>query len=119
MQCRYQASELALSFIEGGKAKDPVVISVQDSTGKNNAGFSTMPDGEISLMQTFLFNSQCRSIICEVMLTVDSGTDPERDSSMEVGVVLHEMAHGLTNRMVGGGTAKCLQSTEARGLGEG
>ena len=29
------------------------------------------------------------------------------------------MTHGLTNRMTGGGTALCLQSTEAAGLGEG
>ncbi|EEB89633.1 hypothetical protein MPER_12248, partial [Moniliophthora perniciosa FA553] len=32
---------------------------------------------------------------------------------------LHEITHGLTVRMTGGGTARCLQTAEAGGLGEG
>ena len=38
---------------------------------------------------------------------------------MENDIVIHEMTHGITNRMTGGGTGRCLQSTEAAGLGEG
>jgi len=34
-------------------------------------------------------------------------------------VIIHEMMHGVTNRMVGGGRATCLQSNLAGGLGEG
>ncbi|TEB31688.1 hypothetical protein FA13DRAFT_1754744 [Coprinellus micaceus] len=34
-------------------------------------------------------------------------------------VVVHELTHGITNRPTGGGTAACLQTLEARGLGEG
>lgn len=44
---------------------------------------------------------------------------PMRDGSLENDILVHENAHGLTNRMTGGGTAACLQTTEARGLGEG
>ncbi len=65
---------------------------------------------------------------------------PERDGSLENDIVVHENTHGITNRMTGGGTAqyvnilfhtnliivyacvsrrRCLQTTEARGLGEG
>ncbi|KAH7102066.1 Fungalysin metallopeptidase-domain-containing protein [Auriculariales sp. MPI-PUGE-AT-0066] len=69
-----------------GKGNDPVIVSVQDVSDKNNAQFSTMP---------------------------------ERDSGFDNAVILHEYAHGLTNRMTGGGTAECLQTTESGGLGEG
>lgn len=29
------------------------------------------------------------------------------------------MTHGITNRLTGGGTGRCLQTTEAGGMGEG
>ncbi|KAG6873512.1 hypothetical protein C0995_014780 [Termitomyces sp. Mi166 len=38
---------------------------------------------------------------------------------MDNDIVVHEMTHGITNRMTGGGTARCLQTIEARGMGEG
>ena len=31
----------------------------------------------------------------------------------------HEYTHGISNRLTGGGTATCLQTTEAGGMGEG
>lgn len=34
-------------------------------------------------------------------------------------VVVHELTHGITNCLTGGGTAACLQTLEAQGLGEG
>lgn len=42
-----------------------------------------------------------------------------RDGALENDIVVHENTHGMTNRMTGGGTAACLQSIEALGLGEG
>lgn len=42
-----------------------------------------------------------------------------RDGALENDIVVHENTHGMTNRMTGGGTAACLQTTEAGGLGEG
>ena len=44
---------------------------------------------------------------------------PERDGSLENDIITHENTHGMTNRMVGGGTAACLQTLESGGLGEG
>jgi len=38
---------------------------------------------------------------------------------MENDVMIHEMTHGITNRLTGGGTGRCLQTLEASGLGEG
>ncbi len=42
-----------------------------------------------------------------------------RDGSLENDIVVHEMTHGITNRLTGGGTGTCLQTTEAGGMGEG
>ncbi|KAF7761342.1 hypothetical protein Agabi119p4_9334 [Agaricus bisporus var. burnettii] len=91
------------NFDKGGKANDPVQVSVQNSAGFNNADFATPPDGQMPLMRMFLWNF----------------IQPMRDGSLENDILVHENAHGLTNRMTGGGTAACLQTTEARGLGEG
>jgi len=38
---------------------------------------------------------------------------------MDNTLIVHEMGHGISNRMTGGGTARCLQSLESRSLGEG
>lgn len=46
-------------------------------------------------------------------------TDPRRDGAMENDIVVHELTHGVTNRMTGGGTGRCLQTLEAGGMGEG
>ncbi|KAH8825825.1 Fungalysin metallopeptidase-domain-containing protein [Flagelloscypha sp. PMI_526] len=83
--------------------EDKVLISVQDSEGTNNAFFSTPPDGQSGQMAMFLWDI----------------TNPERDGSLENDIVTHEMTHGITNRMTGGGTGRCLQTDEAGGMGEG
>lgn len=38
---------------------------------------------------------------------------------MENDILIHEVTHGITNRLTGGGTARCLQTPESGGLGEG
>ncbi|CAA7257401.1 unnamed protein product [Cyclocybe aegerita] len=40
-------------------------------------------------------------------------TTPNRDGSLENDIIAHEMTHGLTNRMTGGGTSRCLQTIES------
>ena len=42
-----------------------------------------------------------------------------RTDHLEYSILVHENTHGITNRMTGGGTGRCLQTTEAGGLGEG
>ncbi|KAI0634676.1 Fungalysin metallopeptidase-domain-containing protein [Trametes polyzona] len=91
------------NFGKGGKGNDRVTISVQDSAGTDNADFSTPPDGQNGAMRMFLWDL----------------TNPERDGALENDIVSHENTHGLTNRLTGGGTGRCLQSVEAGGLGEG
>ncbi|KAI0641704.1 Fungalysin metallopeptidase-domain-containing protein [Trametes meyenii] len=91
------------NFGRGGQGNDRVAVSVQDGRGTNNAFFATPPDGQSGQMTLLLFTS----------------TDPERDSAIANDVIVHEYTHGITNRMTGDGSGRCLQTVEARGLGEG
>ncbi|KAF7301728.1 Extracellular metalloproteinase mep [Mycena indigotica] len=105
---RYGFTEAAFNFQnnnfgKGGKGNDRVTSSIQDSAGSNNADFSTPPDGQSGHMRMYIFTS----------------TSPNRDGALENDVPVHENTHGVTNRMTGGGTGACLQSTEAGGMGEG
>ncbi|KAJ7133812.1 Fungalysin metallopeptidase-domain-containing protein [Mycena filopes] len=105
---RYGFTEKAFNFQTnnfglGGKGNDRVTSSIQDSAGTDNADFSTPPDGQSGHMRMFLFTA----------------TTPNRDGALENDVPTHENTHGVTNRMTGGGTGACLQTTEAGGMGEG
>ncbi|KAF9262331.1 hypothetical protein L218DRAFT_1000830 [Marasmius fiardii PR-910] len=91
------------NFGKGGRGNDPVLFGVQDPTGVNNAGFITPPDGQSGTCRMYIFTR----------------TTPNRDGVFQNDIPLHEMTHGLTNRMIGGGTALCLQVLESAGLGEG
>ncbi|KAF9262344.1 hypothetical protein L218DRAFT_867734 [Marasmius fiardii PR-910] len=91
------------NFKEGGAENDPVLMSVQDPLGVNNAGFITPPGGQSGRCEMYIFTL----------------TFPNRDGVFQNDIPLHEMTHGLTNRMTGGGTATCLQTLESAGLGEG
>ncbi|KAM5541104.1 hypothetical protein V8D89_005237 [Ganoderma adspersum] len=91
------------NFGNDGKENDRVEVSVQDRRDINNAFFQTPPDGQSGRMRLHLYT---RSI-------------PMRDSAFANDLVVHEATHGITNRMTGGGTGRCLQTPEARGLGEG
>ncbi|KAK7033958.1 hypothetical protein VNI00_012585 [Paramarasmius palmivorus] len=91
------------NFGSGGQGDDPVLISVQDPEDTNNAFFYTLPDGQPGGCRLHLFTY----------------TNPRRDSAVQNDIPIHEFTHGLTNRMTGGGTALCLQTLEASGMGEG
>ncbi|CAE7096204.1 unnamed protein product [Rhizoctonia solani] len=105
---RYGFTEASYNFQQnnnglGGAQGDRVYISVQDPLFTNNAAFTTFPDGQPGMMRMFLWTY----------------TSPQRDGALENDILIHEYGHGVSNRLTGGGTATCLQTTEARGLGEG
>ncbi|KAB5595169.1 Extracellular metalloproteinase mep [Ceratobasidium theobromae] len=105
---RYGFTETAYNFQrnnngKGGAQNDHVLISVQDSSGTNNANFATPADGQSGQMRMFTWTF----------------TSPNRDGALENDIVVHEYTHGLTNRLTGGGTGRCLQTNEAGGMGEG
>ncbi|KIK02143.1 hypothetical protein K443DRAFT_131974 [Laccaria amethystina LaAM-08-1] len=88
---------------QGGAGNDRVLISLQDLSGANNATFAPPLCGQ---------SGQCRMYIWTM-------TTPNRDGSLENEIIVHEMTHGIANRMTGGGTGRCLQTTEVGGMGEG
>ncbi|EJD49466.1 hypothetical protein AURDEDRAFT_112612 [Auricularia subglabra TFB-10046 SS5] len=106
---RYGFTEAAFNFQQdnfgkGGRGNDRVTISVQDSAGLNNADFSTPADGTSGRMRMFL---------CAPLQPL------MRDGAVENDIIAHENTHGLSNRLTGGGTGRCLQTREAGGMGEG
>jgi len=72
------------NFGLGGAGADPVRLDVEDSSVVNNATFITPPDGISPRMQLGLF------------------TWSRRDSVFDADLMIHEYAHGLTTRLVGG-----------------
>ena len=85
----------------GGAANDAVSAEAQDSSGTNNANFSTPADGQPGRMQMYLFTFP----------------SPQRDGSLDGDVFLHEMTHGTSNRLHNNGSG--LTNTSSRGMGEG
>ena len=73
----------------------------QDGSGTNNANFSTPPDGMPGRMQMYRF----------------TGPTPDRDGDLDAEIVIHELTHGLSNRLVGNATG--LFWNVGGGMGEG
>ncbi|KAI9349189.1 Fungalysin metallopeptidase-domain-containing protein [Obelidium mucronatum] len=92
------------NYGKGGQGNDAVVANSQDGAGKNNANFATPPDGQYGKMRMYVF---------------DLAT-PDRDGALENDIIIHELGHGLSNRLTGGpANSNCLQTTNSAGLGEG
>jgi subtilisin-like proprotein convertase family protein/Zn-dependent metalloprotease len=98
------------NFGLGGAQNDPVNVDVQDGSGTNNANFATPTDGSRPRMQMFLFNIDNS--------TISNGTGRE-DGDFDPGIIYHEYSHGLSNRLVGGGSGVCLNGIQSGGMGEG
>ncbi|KAG8902106.1 hypothetical protein FRB99_004833 [Tulasnella sp. 403] len=90
------------NFGNGGAENDAVEMIVQ-ANGLNNANFATPPDGQPGVCRMFIWDK----------------TNPRRDGDLVNGMITHEFTHGLSNRLTGGGTSRCLTTTESRGMGEG
>ncbi|MEK6286103.1 MAG: M36 family metallopeptidase [Acidobacteriota bacterium] len=95
------------NFGRGGVGNDSVRAEAQDGSGTNNANFATPPEGSRPRMQQFLFTQGTTSLA------------DDRDSSQDGDVVFHEYGHGVSNRLVGGGSTACLGGTQAGAMGEG
>ena len=89
------------NYGRGGAQNDSVQAEAQDGGGENNANFATPPDGQRPRMQLYLWTM----------------TDPKRDPALDSSVIIHEYTHGLSNRLVGGGTTGCLGNGESPGEG--
>ncbi|KAF1844891.1 extracellular metallo proteinase 1 [Cucurbitaria berberidis CBS 394.84] len=89
---------------QGGVGNDLVILNTQDGSGTNNANFATPPDGQPGRMRMYIWDR----------------STPNRDSSFEAGVVIHEYTHGVSTRLTGGpANSNCLNALESGGMGEG
>ena len=85
----------------GGQENDYVLADAQDGSGTNNANFATPADGSSGRMQMYLWSG-----------------NPQKDGDVDNGVVCHEFAHGISNRLTGGpAQAGCLSNAEQMGEG--
>jgi len=85
----------------GGAGNDRVTANAQAS-GNCNANFGTPPDGSPPTMNMFLCNN----------------ATPSRDGDFDNVVVVHEYAHGISNRLTGGpANVSCLGNSEQMGEG--
>ena len=95
------------NYGKGGVGNDAVQAQAQDNANNgsaNNANMGTPPDGSSPRMQMYEFTS----------------TTPRRDSDLDNGIIIHEYAHGVSNRLTGGpATANGLNATQSGGMGEG
>jgi hypothetical protein len=89
------------NFGRGGAGNDRVSAEGQDSSGTNNANFNTPADGSRPRMQMYLW----------------SGPTPDYDGTADAEVIIHEVTHGLSNRLHGNTAG--LSSNMSRGMGEG
>lgn len=96
------------NFGRGGVGVDRVSAEAQDSSGTNNANFSTPADGGRGRMQMYLWSFG---------LPGDSAASIRIDGSLDADVVVHELTHGTSNRLHGNGSG--LSTNMARGMGEG
>ncbi|HEY0511691.1 MAG TPA: IPTL-CTERM sorting domain-containing protein [Thermoanaerobaculia bacterium] len=89
------------NFSGMGLGNDRVLGDAQDNSGTNNANFATPPDGTSGRAQMFRF----------------TGPTIDRDGGIDAEILLHELTHGTSNRLVGNGAG--LNWNPARGMGEG
>ena len=89
------------NFGRGGAGGDRISAEAQDSSGQNNANFSTLADGGRGRMQMYLWTPRT----------------PFRDGGLDADIVVHELTHGLSNRLIG--NAVGLATLMSRGMGEG
>lgn len=86
----------------GGAGNDYVIADAQDGGGTNNANFATPPDGTRPRMQMYLWTAP----------------NPDRDGDVDNGIIAHEFAHGISNRLTGGpANASCVANAEHGGEG--
>ena len=94
------------NFELGGVGGDAVRVEIHDPLLLNNASFRQAPEGSPPRMQMGLFTGQTANL-----------TD-DRDTAYDLQINVHEYAHGVTTRLVGGpDEVGCLSGTQAGALG--
>ena len=90
-----------VNFSGMGAGGDRVLAEAQDSGGTDNANFSTPADGTSGRAQMYRF----------------IGPTIDRDGDLDAEILVHELTHGTSNRLIGNATG--LLWDPGRGMGEG
>ena len=92
------------NFGLGGLQDDSIQANAQDGAGLNNANFATPVDGQRPRCRMYLWN----------------GFEPFIDGDFDSGIIVHEIGHGISNRLTGGpNQSGCLPGGQSGGMGEG
>lgn len=91
------------NFTGQGVGNDRIRGEGQDSSGTNNANFSTPADGGRGRMQMYIW----------------TGPNPDLDGNLDTNVVIHEISHGLSNRLHGNTAGLTIDMSRAMGEGWG
>ncbi|HEV7768748.1 MAG TPA: M36 family metallopeptidase [Thermoanaerobaculia bacterium] len=89
------------NFSGFGLGADRVLADAQDGNGFNNANFATPPDGISGRAQMFIFDFPL----------------VERDGDLDSEILIHELTHGTSNRLIGNGAG--LNWDVGGSMGEG
>ena len=96
------------NFGKGGSGNDAVIAEAQNSLSLNNASFAPTPEGIAPRMRMGIFTHGT------------STTLDDLDSDYDGQIAIHEYGHGVSNRLVGGGTStSCLDHIQSGAMGEG
>ncbi|KAH9245604.1 hypothetical protein BASA81_016896 [Batrachochytrium salamandrivorans] len=88
------------NFNKGGQGNDPVIITVLDTSDVDGAEFFTPPDGQPGEMNLYRYTN----------------VTPNRSAGFDNTIIIHEYAHGISNRLTGGPAAdSCLEKTSQKG----
>jgi hypothetical protein len=89
------------NFGRGGVGGDSISVEVQDSSGTNTANFATPGDGGRGRLQLYVWTAPT----------------PDRDGALDNQMIVHELTHGVSNRLHG--NASGLGNIMGVGMGEG
>jgi len=83
-----------------------------------NGGSVTIPSIMVSNVDGEAMIAELTSGSFSATMVLPAVAGPDLDGSLDNGVVAHEFAHGVSNRLTGGpGNTSCLQNTEQMGEG--
>ena len=92
------------NFGRGGAGSDEISVSVHNFRSRNNASFMLAPEGQHGTIRVGLFFKE----------------NDVRDGALSGDLMIHEYAHGVTSRLVGGpDSISCLAGPQEAALSEG
>jgi hypothetical protein len=92
------------NYGRGGLENDSIKAQGQDYAGTNNANMATPADGGRPRMRMYIFSAPPVG-------------GPNRDGTVDTGIIAHEWGHYISNRLIG--DASGLSNQQGGGMGEG